>query len=181
MGKPKEPRHVKLVIGMLAENKKLFDDIEEFFTNEFGEIDYRSPVLEFDYTEYYKKEIGHPLKRKFISFKKLISPEHLVSIKLTANAIEDKFSKKKDSRPARRINIDPGYLSDCKFVLATTKDYSHRIYLDKGIYAEITLCWQRDAFQSLPWTYPDYRSKEYISALNAVRALYMETRGRDAG
>ncbi len=166
----KKPRQVKLIIGMLAKDKKLFDRIEEFFAKEFGEIDYRSPVLRFDYTSYYRKEMGHPLARKFISFKKLIPPERISKIKLITNSLEETLAVKK----RRRINIDPGYISDSKLVLATTKNYSHRIYLDKGVYAEVTLSWKKGGFQPLEWTYPDYRTTEYREILDSIRNSYVQ-------
>jgi len=165
MGKAKKPRRVKLIIGMLAKNKKLFDISEEFFIKRFGAIDYKSPALSFDYTDYYKKEMGCPLKRRFISFKKSIPPEEITEIKLFTNSIEEKLSVNKK----RRVNIDPGYISDSKLILATTKDYFHRIYLNKGVYAEVTLYWRKDSFQPFEWTYPDYRTKEYLDILNAIR------------
>ncbi|MBU4311389.1 MAG: DUF4416 family protein [Candidatus Omnitrophica bacterium] len=170
MGTAKKPRQVKLIIGMLAKDKKLFDQIEEFFAKEFGEIDYRSPVLKFDHTHYYKKEMGHPLKRKFVSFKKLVSPEHISKIKLRTNSFEEACAVKK----RRRINIDPGYISDSKLILVTTKNYSHRIYLNKGIYAEVTLSWKKGGFQPLEWTYPDYKTTEYRDILNSIRNSYMK-------
>jgi len=176
MGKAKIPQQVKLVIGMLAKNKKLFDIVEEFFVKEFGPIDYISSLIPFKYTDYYKKEIGHPLNRKFVSFKERISPERLPQIKLTTNSLENDLSIKKNGGLKRRVNIDPGYLSDSKFVLATTKDYCHRLYLRDGIYGEVTLMWRKASFQPTDWTYPDYRTKEYIDTLNAIRNIYMEKR-----
>jgi len=165
MGKAKKPETVKLVIGMLAKNPELFDNAEEFFVKKFGPVDYRSPVIPFNYTDYYNKEIGYPLKREFISFKKPVYPQKIAAIKLLSNRLEDQFSLNQK----RRINIDPGYISDAKFVLATTKDYSHRIYLNNGIYAEVTLVWRKSGFTPLEWTYPDYRSSEYIKILNTIR------------
>ena len=189
MGKAKKPRAVKLVIGMLAKNKKLFDTAEEFFVKRFGPIDYKSPVIPFGYTNYYKKEMGGPLKRKFISFKGPISPGKIAKIKLATNSIEQKIAINTNSSRLRsknivraseasrelkrRINIDPGYISDSKLVLATTKDYFHRIYLNRGIYAEVALKWRRNGFEPFEWTYPDYRSKEYLDILNAIRNNFM--------
>lgn len=170
MGKIKNPRRVKLIVGMLAKNKKLFDKVEEFFVSDFGNIDYRSPVILFDHTDYYKKEMGHPLKRRFVSFEKLIRPEQLAQIKVKTNSIEEKFS----IRGKRRFNIDPGYVSESKLILATTKDYSHRIYLSKGIYAEVTLAWKKGSFQPFEWTYPDYKTGRYINILNGIRNTYMK-------
>lgn len=179
MGKPKRPQRVKLIIGMLTKNKKLFDYLEEFFVKEFGEIDYKSPVLLFDHTTYYKREFGHPLKRRFISFKDLILPEDISKIKLVTNSIEERFAKKKKGSLNRKINIDPGYVSDSKLILVTTKDYYHRIYLNKGVYGEVTLAWKKQSFRPFEWTYPDYRTPEYINILNRIRGIYMKERGKE--
>lgn len=181
MGKAKKPRPVKLVIGMLAKNKKLFDRIEEFFIKEFGEIDFKSPVVSFEYTDYYKPEMGGPLKKKFISFKRPIAPEDISKIKVITNSLEKKFSKQKKTSLCRQINIDPGYISDSKFILATTKDYFHRIYLARGMYAEVTLAWKNGSFKPFEWTYTDYKTKEYIDILNTIRGAYMEERKKHAG
>lgn len=169
MGKAKKPKAVKLIIGMLVKNKKLFSMSEEFFIKEFGPIDYESVILSFNYTDYYKKEMGSPLKRKFISFKNNISPRKIAKIKLLTNSIEEKLSANKK----RQINIDPGYVSDSKLIMATTKDYFHRIYLNHGIYAEVTLRWRKHSFEPFEWTYRDYRSKEYVDIFNTIRNNYM--------
>lgn len=131
----------------------------------FGEIDFESAVFDFAQTDYYREELGPGLKRQFISFKKLILPERLSKIKNFTNKIERKLS----GSGRRRVNIDPGYICLSKLVLASTKDYKHRIYLGGGIYAEITLIYQGKTF--VPWecTYPDYRSPEYISVFNRIR------------
>lgn len=174
MGKAKRPRQVKLLIGMLAKDKSLFDIVEEFFIKMFGNIDYKSPVLPFAHTDYYKKEMGAPLERRFVSFRKLIHPEYLPKIKIATNSLEEKLGKKENGSRKREINIDPGYISDSKLVLATTKNYFHRIYLDKGIYAEVTLTWKKGGFQPFEWTYPDYKTEEYIGTLNTIRNAYMK-------
>ncbi|MDP2920870.1 MAG: DUF4416 family protein [Candidatus Omnitrophota bacterium] len=185
MGKAKKPGKVKLIIGMLAKDKKLFKDAERFFIRDFGPIDYKSPALNFNYTDYYKEEMSSPLKRVFISFKKPIPPEKIADIKLLTNSIEQKFAIRTNSSRLRsknivrasgasrelkrRINIDPGYISDSKLILATTKDYFHRIYLRNGIYGEVTLRWRKGGFEPFEWTYPDYKSTEYITILNTIR------------
>ena len=181
MGKAKRPHRVKLIIGMLAKNKKLFESIEEFFVKMFGEIDYRSPLILFKHTDYYAEEMGRPLKRRFVSFKRHILPEDISKIKAAANALEKRLSVKKLSYLARQVNIDPGYISDSKLVLATTKDYYHRIYLRRGIYAEVTLAWKKDGFCPFEWTYPDYKTAEYAAILNKIRELYMNERATHAG
>ena len=182
MGKAMEPQRVRLVIGMLTKDEKLFDKIEEFFVQEFEDIDYRSPICVFDYTSHYEKEFGTDLKRKFISFKTHIHPGYISEIKAITNNIEQKFIEQKNSSLSRQINIDPGYISDSKFILVTTKDYFHRIYLKDGIYAEVTLMWKRQdhSFKPFPWTYPDYQTRDQIEILNTLREMYIKEKGNYA-
>lgn len=180
MGQLTKPVPVKLIIGMLAKNNTLFISAKNLLLKEFGHIDYESQILAFNYTNYYTKEMGQSLQRQFISFKKFISPEKLAKIKLTTNSLEKKLSIKKGTTAYRQVNIDPGYISDSKLILATTKDYFHRIYLNNGIYAEVTLFWKKGAFQPFEWTYPDYRIKEYMDILNYMRNSYMKERAINA-
>ena len=175
MSKARKPRRVKLIIGMLAKDRKLFDIAEGFFIKRFGSIDYRSPLIPFDQTDYYEKEMGSPLERKFVSFKNLISPEEISKIKLLTNSIEKRLSRKEKGMLKRKVNIDPGYISDAKLVLATTKDFSHRIYLGRGIYAEVTLLWKKRGFEPSDWTYPDYRTDAYCAFFETLRQRYIET------
>ena len=171
MGKICKHEPVQLIIGLIGK-ESLFDKVKIKLSPKFGKIDFQSMILDFTYTNYYYREMGSDLKRQFLSFKRLISPGMMPDIKNYTNAIESKFfsSKKK-----RSINIDPGYLSLSKLVLATTKDHQHRIYLGKGIYAEVTLRYKDKAFCAWEWTYPDYCTKEYISIFNHIRReLYKE-------
>jgi hypothetical protein len=159
---------VKLVIGFIYKDEAIFIKTREKLKNRFGRIDLESTVLDFNYTDYYAPEMGKLLKRKFISFSRLISIADLYRVKLYTNRLENKFLKS----GLRQVNIDPGYLDLAKLVLATTKDYAHRIFLRKGIFAEITLTFRGDSFSPNEWTYPDYRSQEYIDIFNQIRKLY---------
>ena len=154
MGRIKKNLPVKLFIGFIFKNEPALNRAEDILKKRFGKIDFSSAILPFLYTSYYEREFGKDLKRKFISFGNLIPPQRLSRIKLITNKIEAKLS----ADTGRLINIDPGYLDLSKLILASTKDFAHRIYLDKGIYAEITLCYQDKSFRSREWTYPDYRS-----------------------
>ncbi|MBM3248828.1 MAG: DUF4416 family protein [Candidatus Omnitrophica bacterium] len=170
MGIPFKPQKVKLFFGFISKDEVLFLQTERILFKKFGPIDFMSRMIPFDYTSYYNEELGDGLKRKFVSTKRLIAPEKLADIKLFTNKIENKFS----FHNKRRINIDPGYVSGGKLVLATTKDYSHRIYLGKGIFAEVTLFYQNGSFHPLQWTYPDYRTKDYIEIFNHLYKTYIE-------
>lgn len=129
MGEVKTPSKAKLICGMITQDEQLFEMAQERLTIDFGPIDYESRILPFNQTDYYQLEMGPDLKREFIAFEPLIDRERLVEIKLSTNALEKELAK--DGR--RRINLDPGYLTPSKLILATTKDYSHRIYLGGGI------------------------------------------------
>lgn len=168
MGEINKPLPVKLIVGFIFKEESILLKTQKVLVRRFGKIDFKSPILEFSYTDYYEKEMGARLKRQFISFAKLISPKNLASIKNTTNAIESRFSKNN----RRTINIDPGYLELSKLVLATTKDFAHRIYLNNGIYAEVTLSYRKNTFKELEWTYPDYRTTGYIEIFNKIREIY---------
>lgn len=168
MGKIKKAQPVKLIIGLIFQKESTADKAKNILQEKFGKIDYESQTLAFTHTDYYKAEFGSDLQRKFLSFNKLIYPQILPKAKVTTNIIEKKLSK----NGLRAVNIDPGYLDMAKLILASTKDYVHRIYLDKGIFAENTLFYQGKSFTYREWAYPDYRSIEYISIFNQIREIY---------
>jgi hypothetical protein len=168
MGKPGKPPPVKLVIGCIFQDKIIYQKARTLLAKKFGAIDFESAALDFVHTDYYEKEFGTGLFKQFISFKKLILPERLAPIKLYTNGLESRLSL----HGRRGINLDPGYLSLAKYCLATTKDYRHRIYLGRGIFAEMTLYYQGKSFAAWEWTYPDYRTPEYIRILNQIRDIY---------
>ena len=107
--------------------------------------------------------------------KQLIDPAKLSEIKLKTNRMELLFAKSTRARK-RTVNIDPGYINDAKLVLASTKDYNHRLYILKGIYQEVTLTFQSGSFRFFDWTYPDYRTDDYIAIFNHIRELFMNQR-----
>ena len=168
MSEPHEADDVKLISSLFSPHKELIDQAIGQLQKIFGPTDWISPELDFDRTEYYAKEMGWPLHRRFISFETLISPSDIVEIKLTTNQVENKFLQ--DGK--RRINIDPGYISLERLVLATGKNYTHRIYLSKGIYADLTLVFHRGSFRALEWTYKDYATPEVVGFFDDVRERY---------
>lgn len=168
MGTQRNRPRVKLVIGFIFNNETALQRAVFLLKRKFGPLDYISEVLPFTSTDYYHEEFGAELKKQFISFERLIGLEQLPSIKIFTNKIEKKLS----NNHKRSVNIDPGYLDMAKFVLATTKDYVHRIYLGKGIFAEMTLYYRDKTFNPWDWTYPDFRTPEYINVLCEIRKIY---------
>ncbi len=174
MGKVKPVPKVKLICGMLSSNEKLFSKVIEELSNKWGEADSKSEIIDFSHTNYYKDEMGENIKRLFVSFKDLVSPSFLVEAKLLTQEIEAMYV----SEGRRIINLDPGYICEGKLVLASTKNHQHRIYMDRGIYAEVTLRFVDKHFTSWEWTYPDYKTEEYIKYFTEVRNLLRSQLGR---
>jgi hypothetical protein len=166
-----EPKPVKLFSGLIFSQKAPLSLTQEKLVQAFGEIDFESKVYAFDFTTYYEQEFGKDLKRKFLTFSKLIPPESLPEIKLETNKIENELSHESTGR--RTVNIDPGYISLEKLVLATTKNFSHRPYLSSGIFAELTYFYKSGSFNALEWTYPDFKKSEKIDLFNRLRKQYI--------
>ncbi len=170
MGAKSKRETVKLLIGFIFSKEEVYFKTKRILEKKFGQLDFESTTLPFNHTQYYENEFGLNLKRKFLSFKRLILPENLTKIKIVTN----KFERRLAIGNKRQINIDPGILCLSKLILATTKDYKHRIYLAKGIYAEVTLFYQDKNFRAWDWTYPDYKTPEYIQIFNTIRAIYSQ-------
>lgn len=170
MGKPRVPKPVKLLISMISSEDGVLMRVLEELRSIYGEVDLLSDLLPFDFTDYYSEEMGTPLFRRFIAFKELIPRGALPDIKKKTNAIEEGYSHGR----CRKVNIDPGIISEENLVLATTKSCAHRPYLRDGIYADLTLIFRNRSFQALEWTYPDYQRGETIDMMNRLRRRYLE-------
>lgn len=172
MGKITPPVPVKLFVGILTSIPDILPEAEEKLSTACGTIDSRSGPFPFDWTRYYHKKMGQPIHRYFLSFTDLINPESLADIKVATNELESTFASKRTgiSRP---VNLDPGYIEESKLVLASTKNFSHRIYISHGIYAEVTLHYEKKgAWRAFPWTFPDYAAEQYHPYFLSLRDLY---------
>ena len=165
MGKIKAPESVLLFVGTLHADSKAFDAAEKLLTQNFGDILFLSSRIVWNYSSYYKDELGWPIYRHFIFFRNLIDPGSLSDIKIKTNELEHMLAI--DGK--RSINLDPGYLTLSNIVLASTKNYAHRIYLGKGIYAEVTLIYQNNSYIPHLFTYRDYQEKTSIDIFTDAR------------
>lgn len=172
------PEHVKLVMSVLFSSGGPESQTLELLEGDFGPIDLVSKRLCFQHTRYYCNEMGEELTRRMVSFRELVHPGNLVGIKLRTQVIENTF---RDHRGNRRVNLDPGLLGHAQLVLATHKPYAHRIYLDKGVFAELTLIFRQGSFRPLLWTYPDYASEPLLGWINGARDLYLWQRRYSRG
>jgi len=166
--KPNKPHPVKLFAGILYSDENLLNDGLNLLEKEFGTIDFRSRNFEFKVSDYYVEEMGRPIYRIFISFEKLIDPADLANIKLRTNSIEERISIK----GKRRVNIDSGYMDYDKVVLASAKYNGQKIYLKDGIWADLTLRWEKGDFYPYPWSFPDFKQGVYNDVFREMRRLY---------
>lgn len=173
MGKTRPFQPAKLIIGLIAEKNSVFQVAEQLLVERYGEVDSRSALFAFDCTDYYQAEMGGPLQRMFLSFERLVDPFCLSDCKLESNRVEERISRELGC-PSRVINIDPGIMRASSLVMATVKDFSHRIPLREGIYAHLELLFGREDVRLLPWTYPDFRSPGYHEYLLSVRRRFLD-------
>ena len=166
--KPSPPNPVKLFIGVLYSDAERLQAARSRCEEVFGAIDYASSDYPFDVTDYYRGEMGWPIRRVFWSFAGLINPDELPRVKLTTNAIEDELAVD----GGRRVNLDPGYLDYDKAVLASAKYNGQKIYLADGIYADLTLRYEKGHFYPYPWSFPDFKSGIYEKTFLRIRELY---------
>ena len=169
MSKPITAEPVKLFFSVFAITAKQVNETISELSVLYGQTDFISEQMPFDYTDYYSPEMGGTLVRRFLSMEELIRPEVLPDIKLATNKIEQKSA----ASGKRQVNIDPGYLAKAQLILATGKGFAHRPYLRDGIYADLTLVYQGKKFCALPWTYPDYADEKQLSMLIKIREKYL--------
>jgi hypothetical protein len=171
MGVPVDPKPVKLFVGMLSGNAALFDACAHSLSVDYGPVELVSEVAPWEYSDYYRDEMGPGLLRKFLSFERLIDPGILPSVKQRTDQLESSLAVHNAAGMRRTINIDPGYVTEAKVVLATTKDFSHRIYIGNRMFAEVTLRYRREirSFVAMEHTYPDFRSAETRAWFARVR------------
>ena len=168
MAKPAPVTPVKLFVVTLHREVEALNAVRSELEQEWGECDFQSADFPFDQTDYYEKEMGSNLFRRFLSFQRLITPDRIVEAKLFTNLMEEKYS----GESGRRINLDPGYLDYYKLVLASAKFGGQKVYLRSGIYADMTLVVFRGKWEAFQWSFPDFKSGLYDQTLFQIRDLY---------
>ena len=174
MWKLSDPKPVKLIIGILAANHNCLHAAADLVSDKFGKVDFSSEVWPFTQTDYYKEQTGPRILRQFISIKRLIEPCLLAKIKSRTNKLEQKLAKKLALPLTRPVNLDPGIIEPSKLVLATTKNFSHRIYIGKKMYAEVTLIFDKGNWRTQFYTYPDYKQQCYFDFFDKVKIRLLE-------
>ncbi len=163
--KAAEPERVVLFISILSGDEELTSRVEGLLEERFGAVSTICGPVPFGHSDYYASEMGPGLTRSLVAFEDLIDPGELSSIKVFTNGLEASFLQ----GTKRSVNIDPGYLALEKVVLASCKNFSHRIYIGSGIYADLTLIRKGGAYESLAWTYAEYAKSPIIDFLEMLR------------
>ncbi|MBN2030530.1 DUF4416 family protein [bacterium] len=174
---PKKPDCVKLFVGILYSDEELLQKALNLLEKQYGKIDFKSRTFEFTITDYYEPEMGSPIFRLFISFDRLIHPKDIARIKLETNAIEGQLS----IRGKRKVNLDSGYLDYDKVVLASAKYNGQKIYLDHGIWADLTLHYEKGKYDPYPWSFPDFKKGMYNAVFLKIRERYKVQRKKGEG
>ena len=167
------PDKAKLIIGILASDEDCLAAATEMITERFGQIEMASEVWPFKWTSYYKDETGPAILRQFVTIKRNVSPGRLAKIKLKTNRMEkmlaEQLSQKSNCKFTRPVNLDPGLIEPSKLVLASTKNFAHRIYVGKKVWAEVTLLFDKGKWEIFDYTYPDYKDQGYQDFFSKVR------------
>lgn len=166
----KPPAPVALFVAALYAPNFSDAAANELIAEHFGNALLPGPVFDFTFSDYYAAEMGPSLRKAFFVLDRLIDPAELPEWKLRAMALEEQHSRE----GKRTINLDPGYLEAPKFVLATAKNFAHRIYLGRGVYADVQLYVRDGKFQTNSWTYPDYKLPEHLRFFEQARSKYFE-------
>jgi hypothetical protein len=167
LAEPQEAQPVKLLVAVLWAGalEPALSGMQEIW----GEIDFMGADHPFDVTDYYEPEMGPGLKRRLVTFRKLISPEKIREAKLVCNELEERLAGKR----GRNVNLDIGYLDHNKIVLASAKGAGQKIYLGKGIWADLVGRHRAGRYQPFEWTFPDFRDGRYDRELGEIRRRYL--------
>jgi hypothetical protein len=178
MGDIRSHEPVLLILAAFSRHPSAIEWGRERANREWGPIVLTSDPFDFVETKFYETTMGQGIQKIFFAFERLIDPAQLVELKHLTNAWEVEFRDLGTTGEERPLNLDPGYLTEAKFVLATTKDREHRLYLDRGIFAEVTLAFQAHQWQARPWTYPDYRRSDYHHFFTRCRDYLRQRYGK---
>ncbi len=161
MGDIQLPAPVLLIIAASSRHEAALAWARERCVAHFGPVVLASEAFDFTESDYYAASMGSGLEKQFLAFERLADPAALADIKRQTNGWEAEYAALGRHAEPRPLNLDPGYITPAKLVLASTKDHAHRLYLRDGIYAEVTLTYRQRQWQPLEWTYPDYRRDDY--------------------
>jgi hypothetical protein len=169
MGDINDPKPALLLIAVSSRYDAALTWAAAQTTQAHGGVRLESPRFDFGETDYYQSTMGTELKKQFLVFDQPFDPGDLAQVKHATNTLEVDYAAQSEHPETRPLNLDPGYLTQAKLVLASTKDHAHRLYLSQGIYAEITLTYRKGRWQKSDWTYPDYQREDFQAFFSQCR------------
>ncbi len=135
----------------------------------WGGIAMRADAVSFDAHGFYAETMGDELRQVLVMLDGFVDPGGLADWKHLTMDWEREYAAASEHAEPRPLNLDPGYVTQAKMVLATIKDRDHRIYLTRGMFAEVTLNYVGKRWVHHRWTYPSYRSDEVAQFSQACR------------
>ena len=180
MGKPTPPSPTLLLLAAFSRYEAALAWARDRASAAWGPVALESHPFAFDQTDYYQPTMGPGLQKVFFTFARPFDPGNMAEVKLQTTQWEQLYARQASHPEPRPLNLDPGYLTLGKLVLASTKDFTHRIYLARGIYAEVTLYYRHGRWEPHPWTFADYRRDDYHEFFSACREL-LHNRQRQGG
>ena len=169
MGDIQSPLRVLAIMAAFSRHGDALAWGQQRAIERFGPVALESEPFEFTETAYYEPTMGAGLRKQFWAFERLSDPGELADWKIETNAWEAEYTALSRHAEPRSLNLDPGYITAAKLVLASTKDHAHRIYLQRGIFAEITLFYRHRRWEAHEWTFPDYRRDDYQAFFSRCR------------
>jgi hypothetical protein len=172
MGQIQNHSPVLWICALISRHQEAHHWAEEKLVEQLGDVAIASPAFEFQETSFYEATMGADLTKRFLAFEQLGDPAGLADLKIKTNELESSYRATHENSEERPLNLDPGYISNAKLVLATTKDRDHRVYLQRGIFAEVTLHYRRTGWTLNPWTYPNYQRADFHEFFTRCREYY---------
>lgn len=172
MARVQEPDKGRVIISVMYSSMDAIADALKVLERKFGPVQYETLEITCQKNDMYREEMGEGLLRRFFSFEKMVSRESLAEIKKTCHKIEPEFADHVQGYDFRAVNVDPGILTPNNLVMASHRELNHRIYLNDGVFGEVTLIYSKGCFRRLPWTHPDFCENEAIDFFTRVRSSF---------
>ncbi len=171
----REPDPALLVCSLLsARMDEFYGPFRDALADRFGPLAFEGEPAPFDRTEYYDEELGTPIVRRLLGFDRMVPLDALPGAKHFCAELERAYMQ----GGRRVVNLDPGLISPERFLLATSKNFTHRVYLGQGVWADLTMIWTGGDWQTLPWTYLDYATPPLRPQLTALRRICLDKLGK---
>jgi len=171
MARAQKPPKGRLIVSIIYNSMDGLSDALKLLEKQFGRV--QCETIEISYaSKDYTEEMGERLQRRFYSFEKMVERDRLPEIKALCHKIEKQFGDLVRDYAFRTVNIDPGILTPDNVVMASHREFNHRIYLGEGVFGELTLVYSRGRFVRLAWTPAEFCEGEAIDFFLRVRESF---------